>query len=222
MELTHVTSQNIRHLISLTERREELIKLIAEIENETVRVLEGRGSETGSETILRFKENGVEVVQILGSGAIPSAPKAAAKGKLFAGNAPMASLERGVRGVGKSAIIAGGRNGQRKGGLKERILDLLASVGPEGLRVKEIAAKLGKSPQSVSVWFSTVGKKLTTKIEPGRFAAKGGVSAVEPAAAAKMVLKPAKVRRKRKMSAEGRARIGAAAKARWAARRAAK
>jgi uncharacterized protein YjcR len=61
----------------------------------------------------------------------------------------------------------------KPGGLKEQILALLESAGDQGLKVKEIAEKLGAKAGNISVWFSTTGKKLTAKIEPGRYAVKG-------------------------------------------------
>ena len=62
------------------------------------------------------------------------------------------------------------------------------------MRVKDIAAKLDLPGGNVSVWISTTGKKLVTKVEPGVYAVKaaGAPSAKAPAAPAKKVVKKAK------------------------------
>lgn len=88
----------------------------------------------------------------------------------------------------------------KPGGLKEQILALLESAGDQGLKVKEIAEKLGAKAGNISVWFSTTGKKLTTKLEPGRYAVKGAGKSKpaakpapsKPAAKKKSAKKPAR------------------------------
>lgn len=187
MNLSHITSHSLRRVLSLTERKDELISLVAEIEAEIAKTL---------------------------SGALaPVATVAAAK----ASRKPAAKSKR--------------RAGQRSGKLKSEILAILDSAGSEGLRVKEIAAKLGKSTGNISVWFSTTGKDITHKVSPGVYAALGAKAeavAAEPAPAAPIAApakKPAKTARAKrvvKMSAAGRARISAASKARWMKHRAAK
>jgi hypothetical protein len=169
MDIKHITSQSLRRLLSLTEKKDKLIKGVEELETEIAKTLKGVATSV------------VEVAEVI----VP--PKRARKTK-----------------AGKA------------GGLKERILDLLDAAGDEGLRVKEIAEKLGAKAGNISVWFSTTGKKHTRKIKPGRYAAKG--SAKKAATKAK----PAKAKKKSHLSAAGRARIAAATKARWAARRAGK
>lgn len=174
MDIKHITSQSLRRLLSLTEKKDKLIKGVEELETEIAKTLKGVATSV------------VEVAEVI----VP--PKRARKTK-----------------AGKA------------GGLKERILDLLDAAGDEGLRVKEIAEKLGAKAGNISVWFSTTGKKHTRKIKPGRYAAKG--SAKKAATKAKPAkAKPAKAKKKSHLSAAGRARIAAATKARWAARRAGK
>jgi hypothetical protein len=87
--------------------------------------------------------------------------------------------------------------------------------------VKDIAAKLASKPANISVWFSTTGKGITTKVEPGRYAVKGAKSAEVIAKPAKAV-KPANAKKKSGISPEGRAKLAANMKARWAAKRAGK
>lgn len=141
MDLSHITSQSLRRVLNLTERKDELIALIAEIETEIHKAL---------------------------SGAV--APEAKAPEKKAA-----------------PARKARKRTSSRKaksGGLKEKILAVLASAGAGGLKVKDIAAKVGAPAPNVSVWFSTTGKNLTQKLEPGRYAVKGAKPAPAPAAPA--------------------------------------
>jgi hypothetical protein len=56
--------------------------------------------------------------------------------------------------------------------LKEQIVQSLQLAGKSGMTVKEVAAKLGKSYGSISVWFHTTGKavKEIKKVAPGKFA----------------------------------------------------
>jgi DNA-binding MarR family transcriptional regulator len=173
MDIKHITSDSLRRLLSLTDKKEQLINAVADIESEIAKTLKGAATTVveAAEAVTPFK---------------PARKAKKAKGT------------------------------KSSGGLKERILALLEAAGDEGLRVKDIAEKLGSKAGNISVWFSTTGKDITTKVQPGRYAVKG----VKPAASVPKAAKPAK--RKSKISPEGRARIAAATKARWAARRAAK
>jgi len=199
MDISHLTSQSLFNLINLAEKKEELIQVIAEIDAEIIKALKG----------------GVVSVVEISEITISPAPKVVAATKA------KTSAPKPVK-VGRS------------GGLKDKILALLATAGPEGLRVKEIAEKLKAKATNISVWFSTTGKNLSTKIEPGRFAAKGVTASQEPVVAKPVPTetpakagkaapgpKPAKAKKKG-ISPEGRAKLAAAATARWAAVRAAK
>jgi len=55
--------------------------------------------------------------------------------------------------------------------LKERIVQALQVAGKSGVKVKDVAAKLGRSYGSISVWFHTTGKavKEIKKVAPGTF-----------------------------------------------------
>ena len=195
MSLTHITSHSIRRLLTLTEKKEQLIKGIEEVENEIAKALKGAATSVveAAEAVTHTKPD-------------KKSKKKARKAK-----------------VSKSKAT-------KSGGLKERILALLEAAGDQGLRVKEIAGKLASKPANISVWFSTTGKKLATKVEPGRYAVKGAKkSAAKTAAVArvakksKAAQKPAKTKkRKSGLTPEGRAKLAANMKARWAARRAGK
>ena len=200
MDISHVNSQSLFRLLSLVERKEELLNLVGEIDAAIIDTLKG-----GTVSI--------EVVEV-------STASKPALSKVVVPAAAKPSVA--VKGAVKNA------KADRPGGLKDRILALLDAAGPEGLRVKDISAKLGVKSTNVSVWFSTTGKKLTIKIEPGRFASKSAKPTSAPSALAEAPAKPVaaavptKAAKKGKLSPEAKARIGAAAKARWAAARAAK
>ena len=207
MDPKHITSQSLRHLLALTEKKEQFLKGIEEVENEIAKTLAGAKA-----TVVKA------AVAITASK--PARKKAGKKAK-----------------AGKP------------GGLKERILAVLHDAGDRGLRVKEIAEKLAAKPGNIAVWFSTTGKKLARKIEPGRYALKGAKAAApstqtvtgylkppasmrvkkaagkpgaKPAPVASAAKKPSKAKKKGGISPEGRARLAANMKARWAARKAGK
>ena len=209
MDISLINSQSLLQLLSLVEKKEQTLQILEQIDEAIISTLKG-----GTVSI--------EILEITESPARASlSPAATAK-----------KAEAAVESPSKAAKPARSDKAGRSGGLKDRILALLDTAGPEGLRVKDIAAKLSVKATNVSVWFSTTGKNVTTKIEPGRFAAKGAkpasapaIKSEEPAKSAAAKIKPvgaAKPAKKGQMSAEGKARIGAAAKARWAARRDAK
>jgi hypothetical protein len=192
MDISLINSQSLLRLLALTEKKEELLSLVDNIDAAIIATLKGGVS--------------VEVVEIA------SAPA----------QKPVAALKAPAKPA-RAKKAKGGKSG----GLKEKILALLETAGSEGLKVKEIADKLGAKPGNISVWFSTTGKKLVTKVEPGRYAVKGAAkpaskpaTAVAPAAV--KAAKPAKAKKKSGLTPEGRAKLAANMKARWAARRAAK
>lgn len=198
MDISLITSQSLLHLLSLTEKKEELLQILEQIDAEILRTLKGGVS--------------VEVLEIKSAPA-PAAPS----------QKPVVTLKAPT----KSAKAKKAKTG-KSGGLKEKILALLEAAGDEGLRVKDIAAKLDSKPANISVWFSTTGKKLATKVEPGRYAIKGTMksasnpAAVAPVAVTTKAAKPAKAKKKSGLTPEGRAKLAANMKARWAARKASK
>jgi len=201
MSLTHITSHSIRRLLTLTEKKEQLLKGIEEVESEIAKALKGAATSVveAAEAVTPFK------------------PAKKSKGKKTRKAKAKAS---------------------KPGGLKDRILALLQDAGDQGLKVKEIAEKLAAKPANISVWFSTTGKKLATKVEPGRYAVKGAKKSttstqtvtgyLKPPASMNAEIKnagkkPAKSKkRKNGHTPEGRAKLAANMKARWAARKAGK
>lgn len=167
MDLSHITSQSLRRVLNLTERKDQLIALIAEIETEISKAL---------------------------SGAVAPVAKAPVK------KAAPAKKARKRTSSPKA----------KSGGLKEKILAVLDGAGSGGLKVKDIAAKVGSPAANVSVWFSTTGKKLTQKLEPGRYAIKGAkqTPAAAPAPAAPVKAKVVvKARKKGKKPSPLKGRI---------------
>ena len=197
MDISLINSQSLLHLLSLTEKKDELLQILERIDAEIIRTLRSGVS--------------VEVVEI---GSSPAIAAPAQK--------PAAALKAPATKTAKTKKAKGGKTG----GLKEKILAILEAAGDQGLRVKDIAEKLAAKSANISVWFSTTGKKLVTKVEPGRYAVKGaGKSAAKPAAvvpSAKAAKKTKPAKRKSGLTPEGRAKLAANMKARWAARRAAK
>ena len=166
MDIKHITSDSLRRLLSLTTKKEQLIKAVFDVENEIASALKGAAT------------TAVEVAEAV------TPFKAKKKSKA-----------------------------SKPGSLKDRILALLEAAGDEGVRVKDIAEKLAAKPGNISVWFSTTGKKLVTKVDPGRYAVKG---------TAKSASKPAKTKKKSGLTPAGRAKLAANMKARWADKRAGK
>lgn len=189
MDLTHITSQSLRRVLNLTERKDELVKLVSELETEIAKSLTGAKATFGK-----------------------AFSKAVSK--------PVALPSKVAKKPAKAPKAAKARKGKR-GGLKDRVLALLAAAGDKGLRVKDIASKLGTSTGNISVWFSTTGKSLTTKLQPGRYAISAGTAAeVKPASSPARTKVKAPAKKKRGLTAAGRARLSASMSARWAKRRA--
>jgi len=179
MDIKHITSDSLRRLLSLTDKKAQLIKAVSDVEDQIAKALQGAATTTR------------EVVEAV-------TPKSVKKGK--------------KRKKSKGA---------KPGGLKGRILDLLEAAGDEGVRVRDIAKQLASKPANIAVWFSTTGKNLTKKVEPGRYAIQGAGKAAATAKP-KAAKKTRKAKKKSGISPEGRAKLAANMKARWAARKAAK
>ena len=182
MDIKHITSDSLRRLLSLTDKKAQLIKAVSDVEDQIAKALQGAATTT------------LEVAEAV---------------------TPFKSVKKGKKRK-KS-------KGAKPGGLKERILDLLEAAGDEGIRVRDIAKQLASKPANIAVWFSTTGKNLTKKVEPGRYAIHGAGKAAAPAKpAAKAAKKTRKAKKKSGISPEGRAKLAANMKARWAARKAGK
>lgn len=74
------------------------------------------------------------------------------------GNAPAAATN------GARVPKAGKRGkGVKRGALSAKILDYLKSAGSGGLKIRELAGKLGANYKNIYVWFATTGKKHGVK-----------------------------------------------------------
>ena len=80
--------------------------------------------------------------------------------------------KKSKKSAAKKSTKRGPKAGVKPGGTKARILALLEAAGSKGLTTREISTKLNLSPAGVGVWFSSTGKKLTTKLAPGHYALK--------------------------------------------------
>ena len=80
--------------------------------------------------------------------------------------------QKSGRGATAARTVARTKGPPQRGQLKAQIIGKLKAAGNKGLAIKDLAATLGKSYGSVSVWFHTTAKamKEIKKVAPGRFA----------------------------------------------------
>lgn len=62
----------------------------------------------------------------------------------------------------------------RRSDLREVVITILKTAGPEGMRVKDIAKQIQMKSQNLSVWFSSTGLKI-----PGVYRIERGVYGIE-------------------------------------------
>jgi hypothetical protein len=87
--------------------------------------------------------------------------KEALQAKITQIDLSLQALEAGEMKVGKPVVAKRGpKPGRRAAPLKDALLAKLQPAGKEGIAVKDLAAKLGVKPTSVSIWFYTTGKKI--------------------------------------------------------------
>jgi transposase-like protein len=143
MNLSSLPLSQLRHILSLVERKEAVKTEISEVEAE-IAILESQKAQIEA----RMKAQGWVKID----------PKV--KGK----TAPKAGRKVVSESKGKPAARTG-----RKGGTKEKILAVLKKAGARGVSVSDIAQTLGVTAGSVHVWFSTAGKDVNglRKVSPG-------------------------------------------------------
>ena len=110
------------------------------------------------------------------NGAVEVAPKPAKKAK--AKKAKAAKAPKKAK-AGKPAKVVkaakGGKKGKAvksaRGALKGQILGALKSAGPEGMTIKDLAAKLDANYKNIYIWFVTTGKKIAgiKKVGPAQY-----------------------------------------------------
>jgi len=150
MDISHITSQSLRSLLSLTEKKDELLQGIEEVHAEIIRTLKGG------------------VVEIIKSQT--ATPRSASAAKTPVAVAP---------------------------------------------------AKTVKAPKAKKRTMSAEGRARISAATKARWAARRAGKAAKAVVAPKAG-KPAKAKKKSGLNPEGRAKLAANMKARWAARRAAK
>lgn len=131
MDISKLTSNVLRQLLKLSERKEALLTELKKIEANIVAHLKGESITSPSVT---HKKN-------------PSIKKQAVQAK-------RSSNKRAARGM-----------------IKEQIFQALAEAGSAGMKIPDIAQKIGAKNANVHVWFSNTGKKLSEieRLGPGHF-----------------------------------------------------
>mgnify|MGYP003584056784 CR=1 FL=1 len=72
----------------------------------------------------------------------------------------------------KSPAPKAGR--RKRGSLGKKVLAALESAGPAGVKVVELAKKIGVKGTNLHVWFATTGKKHAKKVGRGHYRVKKG------------------------------------------------
>jgi len=89
------------------------------------------------------------------------------------GEAPTPSSSSASAPKAAPASKAGRRKGKgaKRGELSENIIKALGSAGDKGLKIKDLAEKVGANYRNVSVWFVTTGKNYpkVKKIAPAHY-----------------------------------------------------
>jgi hypothetical protein len=92
------------------------------------------------------------------------APKAATA-------APKSSTSAKTKASTKAGSRKSQGQGAKRGELSENIIKALGTAGDKGLKIKDLAEKVGANYRNVSVWFVTTGKKYpkVKKVAPAHF-----------------------------------------------------
>jgi len=122
MNFSDLTTQTLKSLVKLTDKKEKLSKEIEKIEAQLGALFTGKAPKVSGKRRGRPAKKGVK--------ASKKAPKAAAKAK----RSP-------------------------HGGLGKKILKALDSAGDAGVKVVELAKKIGVKGTNLHIWFATTGKK---------------------------------------------------------------
>jgi uncharacterized protein YjcR len=98
------------------------------------------------------------------------APRPAAPARQAAASAARPAAPAPVKQAAAPRRKAGGAKTAR-GELKGKIISELKSAGRGGVKVKDLAAKLGTSYGNITAWFQTTGKKMkeVKKVGPAQF-----------------------------------------------------
>jgi hypothetical protein len=119
-----------------------------------------------------------ELSRIIGGG-LPGVKKAAPASRRMMSASARAKISAAMKarwarkeGHQRKSRLATGKTKKPRGQLKERIIQALKTAGKPGVKVKDLASKLGTSYGNVNVWLRTTAKgvKEIKKVAPGRFA----------------------------------------------------
>ncbi len=223
MNLSHITSQTLRRVLTLTERKDELINLVAEIETEISRTLSGAAAPIMS-AAGKISDSAVKAVQPKAKKSRKSSRKSGTKG----------SKKAGMKDQILTLLGEAGPEGMR---VKDIASELGKSVGNVSVWFSTTGKKLthkvspglyailGAKPADAAAPAKPASAKKASakKSAPRKKAARKAPAAKKapsPKAAPKAAKKPAA--KKSGLSPAGRAKLSASMKARWEKRRAAK
>ncbi len=151
--LANISLQQLKQAVAIRER-------IDGLETELARILGGQSPATRNATPSRKRK--LSAAGRARLSAMMKARWAKRKGK---------KSVRAAKAAGRTTAKSNGKPSHR-GQLKEQIIRNLQAAGKSGVAVKDLAAKLGRSYGSISVWFHSTAKgvKEIKKVAPGRFA----------------------------------------------------
>jgi len=132
MSLSNITSDSLRSLIKLTEKKDSLLAQIGKIEAEISSFLAGKAAPAK-------KVKAVPAKKAAKTSKAPKPPKSSKVSK------------KGVKGISVKR--------SPKGGLGNKIIAALESAGEAGVKVTDLAKKLKAKGGNLHVWFATTGKK---------------------------------------------------------------
>lgn len=169
MEISNLSADKLRDLIKLVERRDALTSELKKVEAAIVALTSGETAPAPKRVSTRKRRQDrrfttAKLVAPADKASEASKAATAAKG-VKAAEAPKA----------KSSEATQVKDTGRRGKLKSSILAILKAAGPEGIAVKDVAAKLKAKPQNIHVWFSSTGKKVPglVRVSEGRYSLKG-------------------------------------------------
>ena len=163
--LTRLTATNLKRILALLERKEALQAQVEGI-NRQLAAYESAGSDKQTEA----------------GNVLPALPTPRRKPQISeAGRARIAAAQRarwpkvkGSAAAGKAVMKlvtppkpAKARS-PRRGQLKESVVALVREAGRGGIRVAEVAGRLGVKPRSIFDWFKSTGKGVKAIRKVGR------------------------------------------------------
>jgi hypothetical protein len=144
MDLTSLTSSDLKKITSLIEKKAKLVEQISEIDKELGSF---GGASSAPASVSTMKKRGRKPGSTNKTSSVSSAPKSAKK--------------------------AGRKGGSgRRGAVRDAILAILHSAGPDGAAVRDIASQLDQKPANIHAWFQATGKKTPEirKVGKGAYA----------------------------------------------------